>query len=79
MQQTAQDRGARRLDAVMFYIDDLDGTTCQCGRPKKSRKSFCGSCYAALPMELRRSLYRRIGAGYEAAFDSAAIWLRENT
>jgi hypothetical protein len=49
---------------------------CECGRVKLSGQSFCRTCYRALPIALRRPLYRRMGAGYEEALDAARRFLK---
>ncbi len=54
-----------------FYAKELDSEECQCGRTKKSRMSFCYSCYRSLPRDIQRALYARIGKGYEEAYEEA--------
>jgi hypothetical protein len=57
-------------------VEELDGTTCKgCGRLKDSGKSHCRKCYFALPVDMRRALYRRIGQGYEAAYAESLKYL----
>ena len=53
-------------------IEELRGTDCRCGKPKKERETFCKSCYFSLPPDLRNRLYKGIGEGYEAAYAVAA-------
>jgi hypothetical protein len=58
-------------------LHDLLDTACfACGKTKKSRQTFCRSCYFALPNSLRYPLYRRMGEGYEEAFAAALRWIR---
>jgi hypothetical protein len=57
------------------YFKDLKSDGCMCGKPKQSGKSFCYSCWSKLPSEIQRALYKRIGSGYEAAYDEATVWL----
>ena len=45
---------------------------CVCSRSKPARLALCRSCYAALPRELQRALYRPYGAGFEEAYTEAA-------
>jgi hypothetical protein len=52
-------------------IADLLGTTCRCGATKAHGHTFCGPCYYGLPLSLRRDLYKRIGEGYEEAYERA--------
>jgi hypothetical protein len=59
-------------------LQDLDGETCLCGEKKERGNSFCRPHYYKLPTHKRRALYRRVGRGYEQAFEDAAkilgIW-----
>ena len=55
----------------LALAEELRGTVCQCGGRKKSRETFCRSCYKLLPRAARRALYSRIGSGYEEAYASA--------
>jgi hypothetical protein len=52
-------------------LAELRGTTCRCGREKDRMKSFCLPCFMRLPRYLRTALYKRIGTGYETAYESA--------
>jgi hypothetical protein len=49
---------------------------CACGAAKVRKTAFCGSCYHALPDELRQGLWRKIGKGFEAAYEAALAHLR---
>jgi len=60
-----------------FYYDELMGEECQCGRPKRKRRSFCYKCYSSLPHHMQRDLYQLIGQGYEEAYDEAVRWLND--
>jgi len=42
---------------------------------KQPGKSFCYGCFKQLPPEMQHALYRRIGSGYEAAYDAANTYL----
>jgi hypothetical protein len=46
-----------------------------CGRAKQPGKSFCYGCYKKLPPEKQKALYRKIGSGYEQAYDDAHTYL----
>jgi len=61
---------------LKFYIDELMSDECACGRPKWPKRSFCYRCYVRLPADMRRDLYKRIGDGYEAAYEEAVKWLQ---
>lgn len=56
-------------------VAELRGTTCRCGADKKSRHTFCSTCYYVLTPTLRHRLYLRIGEGYESAYAEAATEL----
>ncbi len=60
---------------IDFYFEELMGDECACGRPKRSKYSFCYQCYMSLPGDMRRDLYQSIGEGYEAAYEAAFKWL----
>lgn len=64
-----------RKKDFFFYFGELESEECFCGRAKKSGKSFCYRCFTELPYEMRRALYKRIGDGYEAAYDAAVDYL----
>lgn len=57
---------------VRELLQELGGLVCRCGRRKGARKTFCPTCFARLPRDLQRPLYRRIGEGYEEAYEAAA-------
>jgi len=58
-----------------FYFSELKSDGCMCGRPKQSGRSFCYGCYKKLPPEVQKALYRKIGNGYEQAYDDAHTYL----
>jgi len=60
-----------------FYIQSLASNECLCGRPKKPRNTFCYQCYQALPAEMQKALYLRLGDGYEEAVDEACQHLQQ--
>jgi len=60
-----------------YYIEALRSEECFCERPKKSGYSFCYRCYKALPRDMQRDLWQRMGDGYEAAFDAAVVYLQQ--
>jgi hypothetical protein len=66
------------MNDVKFYIQELAGEECACGRSKKSRYSFCFTCYQLLPSDMQKDLWFYIGDGYEEAYDTAITWLKED-
>lgn len=59
-----------------FYIQALNSDECSnCNNNKQIGKAFCYNCFKKLPDELQRILYRRIGFGFESAFELASKWL----
>ena len=61
-----------------FYRKELAGEECACGNRKSGGHSFCRRCYFALPGDMRRDLYQKIGNGYEKAYGEAHTWLTQN-
>ena len=59
----------------LFYIKELRSEECFCGRWKQSGYSFCYGCYRELPRDMQAALYRRMGEGYELAYEEAVRWL----
>ena len=56
-------------------VKELAATVCRCGNRKASGNTFCGRCYFKLPKTTRAALYRRVGQGYEQAYNDAAGYL----
>ena len=52
-------------------VAELTTTRCRCGKGKASGKSFCYFCFAKLPQDQKKALYKRFGAGYEEAYTAA--------
>lgn len=61
---------------LKFYLNALKSEECLCGRAKKPNNSFCFRCYKALPADMQKALYRRMGDGYEEAVDDACGYLQ---
>ena len=61
----------------MFFTETLASDECQCGRHKQPGRAVCFKCYARMPDEMRRTLYRRVGAGFEAAYEDAYKFLND--
>lgn len=58
-------------------IAELQGTVCRCGGTKQAGNTFCRGCFYSLPKPLRGALYRRVGQGYEQAYQAAAAALSQ--
>lgn len=52
-------------------LEELAGKLCRCGGVKASKQTFCRFCYFKLPKAFRSALYKRVGEGYEEAYDAA--------
>jgi hypothetical protein len=52
-------------------------TRCQCNHAKKAGMAFCIDCYAGLPKEMQRGLWKRFGRGLEEAYAAAKEWLQQ--
>jgi hypothetical protein len=57
-------------------LELLAGKFCVCGAVKAKKTAFCGTCYHALPEDLRQGLWALVGNGFEAAYESAIDYLR---
>lgn len=76
--EAKRQQSQEEMDAA-WYLRELMSDECLCGvRDKYPKRSFCYRCYSALPRDLRDGLYRRIGGGYEEAFEEAHKYLTEN-
>lgn len=51
------------------------GVCPSCGERKNARQTFCLRCYKQLSISTQRSLYRRVGHGYEQAVLKAMDYL----
>lgn len=58
-----------------FYLSELKSEECQCGKAKKSGKSFCYHCFKNLPDDFQKDLYLPIGGGYEEAYENSVKFL----
>jgi len=56
-------------------LEELRGETCRCGKKKVSMQTLCRKDYMSLPPGMRQALYRRVGAGYEEAYEAACEYL----
>lgn len=60
------------------YYKKLKSDICACGHFKTPLTSFCKVCYRSLPDSNQSALYRKLGAGYELAYDHAVEILTKN-
>lgn len=58
-----------------FYAGELKSEECQCRKTKQRGRSLCYHCYQALPDDMKKDLYQKLGDGYEKAYDDAVSWL----
>ena len=65
-------------DDLRWCLAVLKSDLCLCGKRKNPRRSFCPYCFRALPDAMKAALYRKVGRGYEAAFQEAVQWLQIN-
>jgi hypothetical protein len=62
-------------ELARLAVHELGTVQCRCARPKQPCQTFCRACYYSLAPEMRRSLYDKIGQGYEAAYVAAVNML----
>jgi hypothetical protein len=56
----------------IVLIQSLRGDLCpMCAKSKRPAQTMCPACYAKLPGQLKKDLYKRVGAGYEQAVEAA--------
>lgn len=65
------------MDERLASLEQLQSTTCKCGNSKHTGASFCRSCYYKLPPIVRKSLWQRVGCGYEQAYAFACRLLKQ--
>lgn len=63
------------MERFWLAVKALDAVRCVCGREKRRKMAFCGLCYHLLPAQMQGDLYKRLGAGFEAAYAAATDWL----
>lgn len=56
-------------------IKELAGAQCRCGKAKRRATTFCTGCYFSLTQRMQLSLYQKMGAGYEEAYEEAIKYL----
>jgi hypothetical protein len=54
-----------------LLLTELRGSRCRCGVPKMPGRTFCRKCYYALSEAVRKALYKRMGNGYQEAYEVA--------
>tara|TARA_R110000796_G_C14571530_1_gene435794 strand:- start:33490 stop:33717 length:228 start_codon:yes stop_codon:yes gene_type:complete len=60
----------------LAMCQELRSVTCQCGRPKQQRHTFCVDCFRQIGRDIAQPLWRRFGNGYEEAHQAAMRILR---
>jgi hypothetical protein len=79
--QDKANRDAEHL-LVLFrreLIRELMGVKCRCGEPKQRGFTFCRICYLSLPQGFRNELQKKLGEGYEQAYETACRMLERAT
>lgn len=61
-----------------FYAGVLRSEECFCGKFKKHGFAVCYKCYQLLPKDLQTALNRKIGVGFEEAYEETVKYLTEN-
>lgn len=54
-----------------FYLDVIKSEECQCGKSKRIGTAFCYLCYSNLPKDMKDDLWKKIGNGFEEAYEEA--------
>ena len=62
--------------ARMASIQVLKSGRCACGHAKQSGMAFCYGCWLRLPTNIRQALYRKVGEGFETAYEVACSFLQ---
>lgn len=66
----------KRMETAEIFAD-FSGFKCRgCGGSKRRMTAFCPICYRELPAALRRSLWKKFGAGFEEAYQACLSWFR---
>lgn len=58
-----------------FYIQTLTSNGCRCGRTKQRGRALCAICFFKLPNDIKTSLYKPLGEGFEEAYEEALSFL----
>ena len=64
------------LDARRALLRYLTSKTCHCGEQKRRGVSFCWACVDLLPASIICELYKKLGHGYEEAYERACRFLK---
>jgi hypothetical protein len=59
-------------ELTLSLVRELRSSNCRCGSEKESGHTFCRTCYYRLQPGLRKALYRRLGEGYQQAYEAAS-------
>jgi hypothetical protein len=52
-------------------IRELHSDMCPCGERKVKKTAFCAGCWKLLPPHMQKSLYQKLGQGFERAYEQA--------
>lgn len=59
------------IKPARYYARILIDPSCQCGRKKNDNMGLCFICFDSLSPEVKRGLYKKVGHGFEQAYESA--------
>ena len=77
MEQTTGNEFRDEVAYVRRLAAELESRECpHCSGRKDRQCTFCRRCYYRLPTSLRSPLYKRIGEGYEQAYEAAREFLK---
>lgn len=62
---------------IAMALQNLKSTQCVCGAKKVPMQSLCRACFYSLPKGAQNALYRKVGQGYEKAYESACLILQD--
>jgi hypothetical protein len=71
-------QGDRDPKPASYYGRILILPECACGKPKKRGMAFCYNCFIELPKLEKSLLYKRVGQGFEQAYESAIRYLERD-
>ena len=63
------------LNEINFLFYEFNSNQCYCGNKKKPKTTFCYPCYSLLPKDMQWALFKKLGDGYEEAYDQAVKYL----
>ena len=66
---------SKKLEDTKFYLQILSSNTCVCESWKQEDKAVCYVCFHKLPDDMQSDLYKRLGNGFEEAYEEVIQWL----